>query len=150
MLVENHWRDRSIVLSKASFVSASNNFSILQLTDLVAISAVVGPGLSFLATFYRIDPAGTMLVDNRSKNTSHTVSKASFESASKKCSFLNFTDLVAISAVVGPCFSFLATFYRIGPAGTMLVDNRSKNTSHTVSKASFESASKNMFIPQFH
>ena len=129
-------------MSKASLGSASNHDTTLQLTDFAAISAVVGPCFSFLATFYRIDPAGTMLVDNRSKNTSHTVSKASFESASKKCSFLNFTDLVAISAVVGPCFSFLATFYRIDPAETMLVNNRSKNTSHTLSKPSFESASK--------
>ena len=97
-----------------------------------------------------MDPQKTILVDKRLNDTSNTMSIASFESASNNCSFHNFTDLVAISAVVGPCFLFLATFYRIDPAGTMLVDNRSKNTSHTVSKASFESASKNMFIPQFH
>ena len=64
-----------------------------------------------------------LLVDNRLKDTSITMSKASFESASNNISFLNFTDLVAISAVVGPCFSFLATLYRIEPAGTMLVEN---------------------------
>ena len=82
-------------MSIASFESASNIFTFLNFTDLVAISAVVGPWFSFLATFYRIDPAETMLVDNRLKDTSITVSKASFESASNSCSILNFTDLVA-------------------------------------------------------
>ena len=99
---------------------------------------------SFLATFYRIDPALTLLVDNRLKDTSITMSKASFESASNHYSKLNFTDLVAISAVVGPWFSFLATFYRIDPAETILVDNRLKDTSITMSIASFESASNNL------
>ena len=92
-------------MSKASFESASNSCSTLNFTDLVAISAVVGPCFSFLATFYRIDPAATMLVDNRLEDRSITVSKASFESASNSCSTLNFADLVAISAVVGPCWT---------------------------------------------
>ena len=102
---------------------------------------------SFLATFYRIDPAETILFDNRLNDTSITMSIASFESASNIFTFLNFTDLVAISAVVGPCFSFLATFYRIDPAETILVDNRLNDTSITMSIASFESAS-NIFT--FH
>ena len=89
-------------MSKAFFESTSNNISFLNLTDLVAISAVVGPCFSFLATFYRIDPAETILVDNRLKDTSITMSIASFESASNNFTFHNFTDLVAISAVVGP------------------------------------------------
>ena len=74
MLVDNRLKDRSITLSKASFESASNSFSILNFTDLVAISAVVGPCVSFLAIFYRIDPPGTMLVDNRVKDRSITLS----------------------------------------------------------------------------
>ena len=90
---------------------------------MVAISAVVGPCLSFLATFYRIDPAGTMLVGNDWRDRSIILSKASFESASNNFSILQLTDLVAISAVVGPCFSFLATFYRIDPTVPMLVKN---------------------------
>ena len=74
------------------------------------------------------------------------MSIASFESASNIFTFLNFTDLVAISAVVGPCFSFLATFYRIDPAETIPVDNRLNDTSITMSIASFESASNNFTV----
>ena len=49
---------------KASLESASNHDTTLQLTDFAAISAVVGPCFSFLATFYRIDPAVPMLAKN--------------------------------------------------------------------------------------
>ena len=75
------------MVSKASLESVSNNFSILQLTDFAAISAVVGPCLSFLANWFRIDPAGTMLVENHWRDRSIILSKASFESASNN--FIN-------------------------------------------------------------
>ena len=72
------------------------------------------------------------------------VSKASLESASNHDTTLQLTDFAAISAVVGPCFSFLPTVYRIDPAvpaAPMPVEKNSKDRSIMVSKASLESAS---------
>ena len=98
---------------ESSIESASNHDTTLPLTDFAAISAVVGPCFSFLPTFYRIDPAVPavpMLVSKYIKDRSIMVVKASLESASNHDTTLQLTDFAAISAVVGPCFSFLPTF----------------------------------------
>ena len=50
------------------------------------------------------------------------VSKGFLESASIHNTTLALTDFAAISAEVGPCFSFLPTFYQIDPAVPMLVN----------------------------